>query len=306
MAPFASILCAVDGSRASAAAVHRAIAVAGPDGAITFLAIVWRDGVGPTERAALAPARAEEALRDAAALAAAAHVPCECVLEHAPDAAPAILRHARSHSLLVLGAPPCSRAAGVLSGSVASAVIHRAPVPVLLARGPREATKFPRHIVVASDGSHKAQRAVDATAELARAGRARVTLAYVDDGSHAGLLPPRVAEHAELLRERMGVNPDVAIVNGRAEPAIAAVATRLNADLIVVGSRGLRGVRALASISERVAHDAPVSVLIARKPELAFDPELTAAARAEANRARERAFAERFAGPRVAIRAPVS
>ena len=171
---------------------------------------------------------------------------------------------------------------------------------------PARATKFPRHIVVASDGSQKAQRAVDAAAELARAGRARVTLAFVDDGSQAGLLPPRVVEHAELLRERTGVTPDVAIVSGRAEPAIAAVATGLHADLIVVGSRGLRGVRALASISERVAHDAPVSVLIARTPELVLDPERTAAARGQSDRARERAFAERFAGPRVAIRAPVS
>ena len=35
-------------------------------------------------------------------------------------------------------------------------------------------------------------------------------------------------------------------------------------DLLVVGSRGLRGVRALGSVSERVAHQAHCSVLVVR------------------------------------------
>jgi nucleotide-binding universal stress UspA family protein len=34
--------------------------------------------------------------------------------------------------------------------------------------------------------------------------------------------------------------------------------------LVAVGSRGLTGVRALGSVSERVAHQAPCSVLVAR------------------------------------------
>jgi nucleotide-binding universal stress UspA family protein len=36
---------------------------------------------------------------------------------------------------------------------------------------------------------------------------------------------------------------------------------------LVVGSRGLGGVRALGSVSERVAHRAPVSVLVVRSGE---------------------------------------
>jgi nucleotide-binding universal stress UspA family protein len=38
------------------------------------------------------------------------------------------------------------------------------------------------------------------------------------------------------------------------------------ADLLVVGSRGLHGVSALGSVSERVAHGARCSVLVARAP----------------------------------------
>jgi nucleotide-binding universal stress UspA family protein len=37
-------------------------------------------------------------------------------------------------------------------------------------------------------------------------------------------------------------------------------------DLIVVGSRGVRGLRALGSLSERIAHEAHCSVLVVRSP----------------------------------------
>jgi nucleotide-binding universal stress UspA family protein len=37
-----------------------------------------------------------------------------------------------------------------------------------------------------------------------------------------------------------------------------------SADLVVVGSRGLRGLKALGSVSERVAHQARSSVLVVR------------------------------------------
>ena len=36
-------------------------------------------------------------------------------------------------------------------------------------------------------------------------------------------------------------------------------------DLLVVGSRGLRGLRALGSVSERIGHRASCSVLVARE-----------------------------------------
>jgi fatty acid/phospholipid biosynthesis enzyme len=40
--------------------------------------------------------------------------------------------------------------------------------------------------------------------------------------------------------------------------------SRLDPDLLVVGSRGLQGFRALGSVSERVAHEARCSVLVVR------------------------------------------
>jgi nucleotide-binding universal stress UspA family protein len=48
------------------------------------------------------------------------------------------------------------------------------------------------------------------------------------------------------------------------EPVPVLTAASADADLLVVGSRGLRGVRALGSVSERVAHRAACSTLIVR------------------------------------------
>jgi hypothetical protein len=42
------------------------------------------------------------------------------------------------------------------------------------------------------------------------------------------------------------------------------VSAARDADLLVLGSRGLHGLRALGSVSERVAHRAPSSVLVVR------------------------------------------
>jgi len=46
----------------------------------------------------------------------------------------------------------------------------------------------------------------------------------------------------------------------------ALVAAAAEADLVVVGSRGLHGLRALGSVSERVAHTASCSALVVREP----------------------------------------
>jgi nucleotide-binding universal stress UspA family protein len=296
MPPFASILCAVDGSRASDAAVRRAVALAAPDADLAFLAVVWREGAGPTERAALSVARAGEALDDAVAIAAASNVRCERLLEHGPDTVATILRRAAGHALLVLGAPPSSRAGGILTGSVATAVVHRARGPVLLVRDAGDAEAFPRRIVVASDGSRESRLAVRAAADIASARQSDVTLVSVDGSDTA----PRILDQASLLRERLGREPHVTALGGHPHHAVAALADEIGADLLVVGSRGLHGPRALASTSERLAHEAGISVLIVRPARrLVAHPELAAAARTTAVRLRERAIEGRFTRGRV-------
>jgi nucleotide-binding universal stress UspA family protein len=48
------------------------------------------------------------------------------------------------------------------------------------------------------------------------------------------------------------------------KPVAELVAVSGDADLLVLGSRGLRGVKALGSVSERVGHQARCPVLVVR------------------------------------------
>jgi hypothetical protein len=70
------------------------------------------------------------------------------------------------------------------------------------------------------------------------------------------------------------------------------------ADLVVIGSRGLRAVHAVVSTSERVAHEANMSVLIMRPQREPRGARLVASASAQADaaRTRERAIERRIAG----------
>lgn len=151
---------------------------------------------------------------------------------------------------VVVGSHGRSRAGGIALGAVSTHLLHEAPCAVLIARGPVDPELWPRRIVVGVDGSDNSAQAVEAALKLGErfgsevravvaTGEARVDLA------EARRIAPGCEEH-----------------DGRALDALSALSER--ADLIVVGSRGLRGVRALGSLSERLAHEASCSVLVVR------------------------------------------
>jgi nucleotide-binding universal stress UspA family protein len=145
-----------------------------------------------------------------------------------------------------------------------------------------------RTIVVGTDGSSTADKAVDVAGELARACGASVHLvtAYrpVRAAALAGaaaMVPPvpapawlgddeRVAAEEVVRRagERLaqaGVRATSIARLGEPADALLAIAEEVTADLIVVGNRGMTGVRRylLGSVADRVAHHAPCSVHIA-------------------------------------------
>ena len=75
------------------------------------------------------------------------------------------------------------------------------------------------------------------------------------------------ASHAASLLETAGLLVETKVVEGDAGPAIVAHAERWNADLIVLGSRGLSRVRRvlLGSVATYVSANASCSVEIVRK-----------------------------------------
>lgn len=143
-----------------------------------------------------------------------------------------------------------------------------------------------RSVVVGTDGSETAQAAVAQAAALAAVCDAQLTLvtAYrpvstlaalaVSGGSVGMIVPPTELDdsqqaEAELVLAQAAASIKSAKVNTCAvagEPAevLLAVADELDADLVVVGSRGLRGVGRflLGSVPNRVVHHAARSVLV--------------------------------------------
>ena len=140
-------------------------------------------------------------------------------------------------------------------------------------------------IVVGTDGSPTAAAAVDHARKLAKAfGSAlHVVSAYrvpsvVGTGFGAeGIMPLQDAEWREAAENDVkkllgdvaqGVSSDGLTVETHAMPgdpvkAICSVAEAVKADLIVVGNKGMHGVRRLlGSVPNSVAHAAPCSVLI--------------------------------------------
>lgn len=141
-------------------------------------------------------------------------------------------------------------------------------------------------LVVGTDGSETADRAVAAAAEIARswgselhivtAVRApRSTTAsasatgapLVDSGAGDALLDEtarHVGEEA-LAKYGDGLAAEAHAAQGNADDVILATAAEVGADLIVVGSKGMRGARRyLGSVPNSIAHGAHCAVLVVK------------------------------------------
>ena len=75
-----------------------------------------------------------------------------------------------------------------------------------------------------------------------------------------------IAEESVALIEASGREPVPKVVQGSPHRRIVEVAEEGGASLVVIASRGRTGLKALGSVSERVAHRASCSVLIVRHP----------------------------------------
>ena len=151
-------------------------------------------------------------------------------------------------TLIAVGAGTRHRGVGIAFGDVATEMLHRARASVLVARGTNSADTFPRSVVVGYDGSTGASAALSVARDLAERFNTRVRVVTAGD---AALTP--FDELAEVERERDDRSAVTALLAASAE-----------ADLLIVGSRGMRGLSALGSVSERVGHQASCSVLVVR------------------------------------------
>ena len=152
-------------------------------------------------------------------------------------------------TLVAVGASSRNRGVGAIRGSVATAMLHRARASVLVARATSVPNLFPRSVVVGYDGSKGADAALLAGRDLAA--RLGSTLRVIAADAAAGMEADTLAD---LLLEREERSALEALVDASEET-----------DLLVVGSRGLHGLHALGSVSERLGHRAACSVLVVRE-----------------------------------------
>lgn len=146
-------------------------------------------------------------------------------------------------------------------------------------------SEFPAKILAATDGSPQAHQAVRLAVDLSSREGAELHLIHV--GELAAMYHPEMRGYAyrheasekearrllegELERLRStGVNVAQAHLRmGRADVEIIDLAEELGVDVIVIGSRGLGGIRRalVGSVSDSVMHHAHCPVLVVRRKE---------------------------------------
>jgi nucleotide-binding universal stress UspA family protein len=140
-------------------------------------------------------------------------------------------------------------------------------------------------IIVGTDGSESAVRAVREASWLARSTGSKLLIVsafsdlhpyreHIESSARENLV--NLGEVADQLLMRASAEADgddveIETASREGDPAevLSAIATEENARLVIVGDRGLTGVGRflLGSVSQKLSHHAPCSVLIVRGSE---------------------------------------
>jgi nucleotide-binding universal stress UspA family protein len=125
----------------------------------------------------------------------------------------------------------------------------------------KEARPRVARVLVATDRSETAGRAVDWAAEMAARYEAELLVLRVTLDGDTGALESDLSEYAAELGEN--VRPLVRRAEDPAE-GICAAAREEDADVLVVGSVGMQGRKEflLGNVPNRVSHNAPCTVVI--------------------------------------------
>ncbi len=270
--PFPAVVCGIDGTREAFEAARQGARVAGPGGRLLLLSathlldavagrwgpelIIWDLVEGPprelSEMNAAVRGLAERSLawaerQTAGVVAVETHVVSGRAHEEL-----ASLADREGAGLIAVGAHGGRRLTGAALGSVATMLLHESPAAVLVARSPFDPGAFPSRVAVGVDGSPEGLRALEVAARLCADPATDLTAVIATRGEDVD--PDAVARAAAPHR----------VTVERRRPVDALVDAASRCDLLVVGSRGVGGLRALGSVSERVAHRAASSVLVVR------------------------------------------
>jgi nucleotide-binding universal stress UspA family protein len=195
-------------------------------------------------------------------------------------AAPALIDEAAGASLLVVGARGVGGFKGLLLGSVSQHCLHHARSPIAIVRTPasRGSEATMEQIIVGVDGSQPSREALRWAAEEARVRHASLQVVmswhvpYVGSYPYVGTaFDPALFERdaRQTLDELVDATatagvPNVERVLVMGDAASALLTASKDADLLVVGSRGLGGFAGLllGSVSHHLAHHATCPLVI--------------------------------------------
>ena len=248
---FARVVAGVDGSDAGYEAARQAARLVAADGWLELFTAVYLVEANlaawsaPRIRAKL-EREATEAVCFGAAIAG-PHARSRLVSGHPLQSLMRELEKKQA-TLAVVGTHGHRRLSEIMIGGVAGQLLHSAPCSVCIARRPATEALFPRAIVAGCDGSPESQAAVAVGRHLADRFGASLSIVTALGG-----------KNVDHRRARA-----LGAITVEGHPVEALVEAGKDADIVIVGSRGLHGIKALGSVSERVAHQASCSVIVLR------------------------------------------
>ena len=186
--------------------------------------------------------------------------------------APALLCAAAGAELLVVGSRGRGGSRALMLGSVSERCITRAPGSVAVVPEP-EANIARGRVVVGVDGSPASEEALAWAAREATLRWARLHVVHAWMPHRGG--PDASEETSRALLEEMvdgigeardGGPPDLLLQSVAGPAARALVQSAAHAELLVVGARGVGGVRGVlpSSVSLQCAHHAPCPTVVVR------------------------------------------
>ncbi len=206
-----------------------------------------------------------------------------------PDAEIVRLGEEIGAGLLVVGSRGVGSLRRTLMGSVSESTVHHAHCPVLVARWREEgdAGILGSRILVAVDGSEESGMAVEAATELAVSTGAELHVVhalptepsmpypypYAKERWEASMEQAKkdarafVEKRAGQVEAETGVVARAHLRLGRPDREIVRLSEELDAGMLVLGSRGLGGVKRalMGSVSDSVVRHAHSSVLVVRQ-----------------------------------------
>jgi nucleotide-binding universal stress UspA family protein len=197
------------------------------------------------------------------------------------------------YHLTVLGAGNNTWLGRLVFGSTSTHVLHEAPVPVLVVHRPPDPSHERLHVMVGADGSPSAAHAIDTLASITEPDRVDIQVrtvirtpelalsafpgAYVPTSLIEELLAEEKAIATRHLNEALervrslGFTADGSVGTGWPANDLLDHAQKMEADLLVVGARGIGAIArmTMGSVSAHVAGHAPAALVAHAQVDLA-------------------------------------